>query len=132
MQYKSPLLQVLHQCFPSIDLKKPLTALVAAEGSWDGELPKARKASAAMTSQCLQFRASVQAFFLPSSHPAPNAVPAVPCPTHSCQAAAAAAAVSASSSCPCLGCCCCFCFFLDSFQGQCCHWCCLQPLQDPT
>lgn len=104
-------------------------ALVAAEGSWHGELPKTRKPSAAITSQCLWFRASVEAFFLPSSHPAPTAASAVPFPWHFCQAAAAAAAVSASS-CPCLGCCCCF--SLDSFLGQFCHWCSLQPLQDPT
>lgn len=118
-----------------INLKKPFTghaaALVTAEGSQDGELARARKASAAITSQCLQFRAPAEAFFLPSSHPAPTAAPAVPFPSYSCQATAAAAAVSASSSWPCLSCCCCF--SLDSFQGQCCHLCCLQPrCQEPT
>lgn len=114
-------------------LKKPFigpaAALVAAEGSWHGELPKVRKPYATITSQCLWFRASAEAFFLPSSHPAPTAASVVPFPSHFCQAAAAASTVSASS-CPCLGCCCCF--SLDSCLGQFCHWCSLQPLQDPT
>lgn len=114
------------------DPKKPFTgqaaALVAAQGSWDGELLRAKKASAATTSQCLQFRASVEAFLLPSSHPAPTAAPAAPFPSHSCQAVAATA-VSASSSCPCLGCCCYCCLFLDSLQRQCCH--CIRTQPDP-
>lgn len=101
----------LHQLW-CIELKKLFTAhataSVTAEDSRHGELAKARKASATITSQLLQFRASLEGFFLPSFHPAPTAVPAAPFPSHPCQAAAAAAAVSASSSCPCLGCCCCF------------------------
>lgn len=87
------------------DLKKPFTghaaALVAAEDSWDGELPRARKAYAAVTSQCLQFRASVEAFFLPLSHPAPTAVPAVPL------------TLLPGSSC----CCSCFCLFVTPLFG---------------